>query len=93
MAGGGPAIGVAVRGSGLPADPVGGREWLKGTGILAADDEDKKVPTDSGTSRGARPKKGSERDGNVGNALRSVWQQTVSEDIPSDMLDLLGKLN
>lgn len=28
----------------------------------------------------------------VGNALRSAYEQTVSEDIPSEMLDLLGKL-
>lgn len=27
-----------------------------------------------------------------GNALKSVYQQTVSEDIPPEMLDLLGKL-
>lgn len=31
--------------------------------------------------------------GNLGNALRTVYQQTVSEDIPPEMLDLLGKLN
>ena len=28
----------------------------------------------------------------VGSALRSVYQRTVEEDIPSDLLDLLGKL-
>jgi hypothetical protein len=28
----------------------------------------------------------------VGNALKSVYQQTVSEEIPPEMLDLLGKL-
>lgn len=28
----------------------------------------------------------------LGNALKSVYQQTVSEDIPPEMLDLLGKL-
>lgn len=28
----------------------------------------------------------------VGHALRSVYQQTVNEDIPPEMLDLLGKL-
>ena len=27
-----------------------------------------------------------------GGALRSVYQQTVNEDIPPEMLDLLGKL-
>jgi hypothetical protein len=28
----------------------------------------------------------------VGHALRSVYQRTVNEDIPPEMLDLLGKL-
>ena len=28
----------------------------------------------------------------VGSALRSAYEQTVNEDIPSEMLDLLGKL-
>ncbi|QPQ56275.1 hypothetical protein IC614_06555 [Allosphingosinicella flava] len=28
----------------------------------------------------------------VGHALRSVYQQTINEDIPPEMLDLLGKL-
>jgi hypothetical protein len=30
--------------------------------------------------------------GSVGRALRTVYQQTVDEDIPAEMLDLLGKL-
>lgn len=34
---------------------------------------------------------GTERD--MGSALRSVWQRTVEESVPSDMLDLLGKLD
>jgi hypothetical protein len=28
----------------------------------------------------------------VGQALRSVYQRTIEEDIPPEMLDLLGKL-
>jgi len=28
----------------------------------------------------------------LGSALRSVYQRTVQEDIPPDLLDLLGKL-
>ena len=31
-------------------------------------------------------------DGNVGQTLRHVYQQTVNEDVPAEMLDLLGKL-
>ncbi|WP_240334181.1 NepR family anti-sigma factor [Sphingobium estronivorans] len=32
-------------------------------------------------------------EGQVGNALRSVYQRAVEEDIPSEMLDLLSKLD
>ena len=33
------------------------------------------------------------REGNVGSALRSVYQQTVNEEVPPEFLDLLGKLD
>ena len=45
---------------------------------------------DSGAGRGPRKKKG--QPGEVGDALRSVYQSTINEDIPPEMLDLLGKL-
>ncbi|MFS0738494.1 hypothetical protein ABC347_15725 [Sphingomonas sp. 1P06PA] len=64
----------------------------QGDGHLAADDREKKMPSGpraQGTSRSGKAK----GDANVGSALRSVWQETVREDIPADMLDLLGKLN
>lgn len=32
-------------------------------------------------------------EGSVSNALRSVYQRAVDEDIPSEMLDLLRKLD
>ena len=32
-------------------------------------------------------------DGSIGNALRSVYQQTIDEDIPHEMIDLLKKLS
>lgn len=32
-------------------------------------------------------------DGHVSQALRTVYQRAVNEDIPSEMLDLLSKLN
>ena len=41
---------------------------------------------DKKTSKGKRPSP------EIGSALRSVYQRTVSEDIPPEMLDLLGKL-
>lgn len=33
------------------------------------------------------------KDREMGTALRSVYQQTVEEQIPDDLLDLLGKLS
>ncbi|KEQ52508.1 hypothetical protein BV95_03224 [Sphingobium chlorophenolicum] len=50
----------------------------------------------SGVKGGAaRKKRGSaaKDDGQVANALRSVYQRAVEEDIPAEMLDLLSKLD
>ena len=33
-----------------------------------------------------------DRDRDMGSALRSVYEKTVSEKVPDDLLDLLGKL-
>lgn len=32
-------------------------------------------------------------DSDIGDALRTIYQQTVDEDIPSEMLDLLKRLD
>ncbi len=37
--------------------------------------------------------KGQLKDQQMGSALRSVYQKTVDEVIPDDLLDLLGKLD
>lgn len=42
--------------------------------------------------RTAQPAPGKNADQNLGNALRSVYERAVEEDIPQEMLDLLGKL-
>ena len=39
-----------------------------------------------------QPRKKGPSDGDVGGALRSIYQRTVDERIPPDLLDLLGKL-
>ncbi|HEU4968222.1 MAG TPA: NepR family anti-sigma factor [Sphingomonas sp.] len=41
--------------------------------------------------KAARPK-GTAPDSSVGQALRSVYEKAVGEEIPQEMLDLLGKL-
>jgi hypothetical protein len=56
------------------------------------DDHDKKAASPNKPRAKARAGNAPQQ-GNLGNALRSVYQQTVSEDIPPEMLDLLGKLN
>lgn len=46
---------------------------------------------DAASSR-SRKKKAKGDSGEIGNALRSIYDRTVEESIPSEMLDLLGKL-
>jgi len=41
----------------------------------------------------AKSAKAQNRDRDMGNALRSVYQRTVDEEIPTDLLDLLGQLD
>ena len=44
-------------------------------------------------SQGKKPRAArSTRDSDVGDALRSIYQKTVHEDVPLEMLDLLDKL-
>ena len=44
-------------------------------------------------SQGKKPRRArAKRDSEVGDALRSIYQKTVHEDVPADMLDLLDKL-
>lgn len=47
--------------------------------------------TIGGDSRPHRPAK-KRQPAEVGDALRTVYQTTINEDIPPEMLDLLGKL-
>jgi hypothetical protein len=44
-----------------------------------------------GNPRAQTSRTGDERD--VGTALRAAYQQAVDEKVPSEMLDLLGKLS
>jgi hypothetical protein len=42
--------------------------------------------------KAAKPGEAGAPDSNVGQALRSVYDEAVGEEIPREMLDLLGKL-
>jgi hypothetical protein len=46
-----------------------------------------------GTSGRKRPAAGGKEEGHVSQALRTVYQRAIDEDIPSEMLDLLKKLD
>ena len=62
-----------------------------GWGTLALGDEKKTKRKTAASS--ALKREGVTADRDVGHALRSVYAKTVSEDVPSDLLDLLGKLS
>jgi len=62
----------------------------EGIGTLAAN-EKKKDPVPIPKTPKSTPR--TKREGHIGNTLRSVYQETVGEDIPPEMLDLLGKLS
>ena len=56
------------------------------------------LTTDKKPKAAAKGKAGSTRsprgaDPHVANALRSAYEEAVKEDVPSEFLDLLGKLN
>ncbi len=49
--------------------------------------------TNKGAAKRQAPDSGTESsDAAMGTALRTVYQKTVDEQIPDDLLDLLGKL-
>jgi len=59
-------------------------------GLMATDSEKGRVAMPAAT-KSRRKGKGDERD--VGAALRSAYQKTVDEAVPTDLLDLIGKLD
>jgi hypothetical protein len=64
----------------------------RGRGILALSDETKSTQEQAGPQTATDSRDGKKADRDVGHALRSVYSATVNEDIPSELLDLLGKL-
>lgn len=57
---------------------------------MALSDEKKSNRGTKGSSKSDAGSSSADRD--VGHALRSVYSKTVSEDIPAELIDLLGKL-
>jgi hypothetical protein len=61
-------------------------------GVPTLSDSDTKPPRNTGGKGGGggrRPAKG----GDVGNALKAAYDDALKEDIPPDLLALLGKLD
>jgi hypothetical protein len=61
----------------------------RGRGKLALSDDKKKRGTKGSPQRDGGS---GAADRDIGHALRSVYSKTVGEDIPPELLDLLGKL-
>jgi hypothetical protein len=61
---------------------------------LPADKETKRKIDSDARSHIAADRRGGKRapSGEIGSALRSVYDGALNEDIPPEMLDLLGKL-
>lgn len=59
---------------------------VQGEVLSLGHDTEKTVPA-------TKPTNGPDKDRQMGSALRSVYQRTVEEAIPEDLLDLLGKLD
>ena len=53
---------------------------------------DAKTPSDTKAKTGDRRVRRRAHGGEVGHALRTVYDDTLKETIPPEMLDLLGKL-
>lgn len=54
---------------------------------------EKSSPAGGSSSRSDKKRKGVERSGTVGRALKTVYDEMLREDVPKDFLDLLGKLD
>jgi hypothetical protein len=55
-------------------------------------DRKRKPDTASDASAGGKTSRKKNGGAEIGDALRSAYQRAVAEDIPPDLLDLLGKL-
>ena len=79
---------------------AGGNDRLSDRNVgdsKSAETKGRKMPGGSGGggSRGRDGGKGrrGKRTGDIGRALRSVYDETLRENVPDDFLDLLGKLS
>jgi hypothetical protein len=64
----------------------------KGMTILAAKEKQVKRQARPHPTRAVVSDNGNAADSPIGEALRSIYQQTIEEEIPQEFLDILGKL-
>lgn len=78
-----------ARGADPPSPLLLRHRGREGDGFSLADISDKKLKT---APAGKRPADQRPDDPQMGQALRSVYQKTVEEAVPDEMLDLLSRL-
>ncbi|UVO51639.1 hypothetical protein M0208_14405 [Sphingomonas sp. SUN019] len=78
---GSPAVSGRIQG------PPGNDPGFAGGFVLSSGHEEKK----SDRKKGVPPVQSKDRD--MGSALRSIYQKTIEEAVPDEMLSLLGKLD
>ncbi|MHA6765975.1 NepR family anti-sigma factor [Sphingobium ummariense] len=72
--------------------------WTTGQNVTGGDtnaDESVRAPDMKAAGNASRRRRATttKDEGHVAQALRNAYQRTVNEDIPSEMLDLLSKLD
>jgi hypothetical protein len=75
-----------------PREGGRGLSAKKGSDTEGTGDSNRPKRSNSG-SRGGRGGGGAKRGGDLGRALRSVYDDTLREAIPDDFLSLIGKLD
>lgn len=67
---------------------VAGASIAAGAYTLSEDE----AASDPVRANGSEPRRDVSAGGDVGSALRSIYQKTIEEKVPDEFLDLLGKL-
>jgi hypothetical protein len=70
-----------------------GEDRLSNKNVGEPNSPDVKRKKKPATKTPARSRNRGQRSGDIGRALRSVYDETLRENVPDDFLDLLGKLS
>ena len=72
---------------------IRGNDRLSDRNVGDSKSADNKGRKSSASARDGGKGRRAKRTGDVGRALRSVYDETLRENVPDDFLDLLGKLS